>query len=699
MNNKNNKWASYQLTMSLFLVLCGVISFPLQAEVKRINGIAVDMALENQLDNYLSTLRNKESNSKAVLLEVLNQLSEQTPLATKVRARSYEVFWFYYEGQTEKAFEKLDKLLSLAKNSELADVKTEIRATQVELLQAEGKSGEAFLLINDIEIPLSNARIPRIRFYAHNLISRIYANWNRYDEALRHMLLAQEAVNETDNARTPIRKQFLHYSIAKIQSELKNWEGSLATVNQAINSARMNGLESELPDLYLHKSYVEAAMNRREASLVSLNAAYDAAIKDERENLLPIILNNYGDHFMYEEKWDEARSYLRKAEGLAEKVDDKYLVQTIHFNLGSVNVRQGNTEEGFKEMLEALEFYRDEGIKIEVEGLLGELAQAYEFAGQYQKQAAALKQKVELMKDLYQKDRQQNLANLQQLYASKDKEQQIELLKRQNELKQHLLEINEQRKLIWLLFAVVAACALVFIFLMYRKSRQTNLSLREANSLLAEQSRKDPLTGLWNRRALQEEMEEREKHGGRRRASTHSDGLILLDIDFFKRINDKYGHTGGDKVLTEVSQRLQKECRVSDKLIRWGGEEFLFLVRNVNGDDLEEMSERLLQQVAKDPIIYEGKEIFVTTTIGFIRLPFSGISEQEMDWEKVLQVADMALYTGKANGRNRACGITELHIAYEKARSVLESDLPKALSNGWVSMITIEGPNVPENPE
>ena len=266
------------------------------------------------------------------------------------------------------------------------------------------------------------------------------------------------------------------------------------------------------------------------------------------------------------------------------------------------------------------------------------------------------------------------------------------MLERQNELKQQLLEINEQRNLIWLLLGIVAVFAALFVFLMYRKARRANLRLKEANNLLADQSRRDPLTGLWNRRALQEEMEARKQHGERREAAAHSDGLILLDIDFFKRINDKYGHAAGDKVLIEISQRLQKECRASDKLIRWGGEEFLFLVRNVSSADLEEMSERILKAIAKEPIAYEGQEIFVTTTIGFIRLPFADIPEHEMDWEKVLQVADMALYTGKAHGRNRACGVTDLYVEYGTARSVLESDLSEALNKNWISMVTIEGP-------
>ena len=693
MYKKNNKWAQYWV-LALFLVLLSVFANANQEPVEHIHGVPVDMSIEERLDEYLTTNGKDGVDSNSLLFEAINKVSEDTPMATRSRALSYKVFWHYAEGDKEQAFETLNELLALAQSSELADVEVEAKATQLELLNAEQKRGEALLLISDIEAPLPNARMPRVRYYTHNLISRIYKDWNRYDDALRHLLKAQTAVSETDNELTAIRKQYLDYSISVIQAELKNWQGALNTVNQGIENSKRNNLLYSLPDFYLHKSYVEHKLEKDEASLASLQEAYRVAVEDDRKNLLPTILNNFGDYYMKREDWSQARSHFNEALELAEAAEDKWIAQTIHFNLGYIKVRNGQVEPGLEEMRKAVEFYKNEGLMIEVVGMLGELAEAYGFVGQYQKQAKTLTEELELSKELYQNDQQNNLANLQQLYESKDKEQQIELLERQNRLKEQLLEINQQRNMIWLLLGVVALFSAVFVFIMYRKARKANLQLKAANSMLADQSLKDPLTGLWNRRALQKEMDERKKHGERRDAAIQSDGLILLDLDFFKRINDKYGHVAGDAVLAEVSRRLQMVCRDSDKLIRWGGEEFLFLVRNIDNKNLKEMSERILNELAKQPVRFEGHEIPVTTTIGFIRLPFSGVSEKQMDWEKVLQVADMALYMGKAHGRNRACGITELHVSYEDAQAVLEKDLSEALNNKWISMEIIEGPKM-----
>ncbi len=89
-----------------------------------------------------------------------------------------------------------------------------------------------------------------------------------------------------------------------------------------------------------------------------------------------------------------------------------------------------------------------------------------------------------------------------------------------------------------------------------------------------------------------------------------------------------------------------------------------------------------------------GEElIHVTTTIGFSQLPFAGVSEDQVDWERALQIADMALYTGKTQGRNRACGVTALHVDYQQARKALEHDLSEAVEQNWVELTTIKGPN------
>ncbi|RUO63875.1 diguanylate cyclase (GGDEF) domain-containing protein [Pseudidiomarina planktonica] len=670
------------------LMLCAML--PVTAAMAQTT--PVDETLEQALNNYLNDLQIEESVGREQLEAILAQVDETTPLSTRIRALSYLALVHQYDGDEAAAFAVNERMLAMTEGSGNADAEAEAIANRIELLQAQGKQAEAYLVVSDAEIALAQAQLPRVRFYVHNLISRIYADWGKYSDALEHLISALEAVNETNDDRTELRRQYLAYAIAQIQTDLAQWDDALETTTKAITDAQQFGLLENVPDLYLLKSYIEVSLENYSEADASMQLAMQWAERSDRPQIKLISLNNLGDLYIRTNDLDRAESYLNRALEQALALDDERTEQMVRFNLGFIDVKQGNTDSGLTLMREGLEYFRAAGRKSDLEQILGEIAEAYEVAGQYRQQAEALQEQQAISKELWQLEQQRNVTELQNLYDNKDKEQQIKILEQQNTLKQRVIEVNEQRQIIGLLLVIVVIFAGVFLWLMYRAARRANLRLKEANSQLAFQSLRDPLTGLWNRRALQQDMEKREQHGDRRQQDQQqTDGLILLDIDFFKRINDKHGHAAGDTVLIEISKRLQTICRETDKLIRWGGEEFLFYLRDVDNDRMKILTARILDVIAREPIMHEGKVIEVTTTAGFICLPFAGVDETLMDWEKVLQLADMALYTGKAHGRNRGVGITELHVPYNEAREVLETDLSAALEKGWVTMVTIEG--------
>ncbi|BBB69025.1 hypothetical protein UNDYM_4772 [Undibacterium sp. YM2] len=99
-----------------------------------------------------------------------------------------------------------------------------------------------------------------------------------------------------------------------------------------------------------------------------------------------------------------------------------------------------------------------------------------------------------------------------------------------------------------------------------------------------------------------------------------------------------------------------------------------------------------MRSIGEENIQADGASVPVTITAGFISLPFSGLPEAICNWEKALQIADMALYLGKVNGRNRAYGVNRLLIAYEEALPVLDHDLSAAIKAGMVELIEVHGP-------
>jgi two-component system cell cycle response regulator len=173
--------------------------------------------------------------------------------------------------------------------------------------------------------------------------------------------------------------------------------------------------------------------------------------------------------------------------------------------------------------------------------------------------------------------------------------------------------------------------------------------LRVRNAELERLSATDALTGLYNRRFMQDALARCAATAGRH-ATPWS--VVMLDIDHFKSVNDTLGHAVGDAVLRETATRLAGRVRVEDILARWGGEEFLIALPQSDGASAGTLSESLRAIVAHSPIAYDGGELDVTVSVGWANAGDSTV-------EDVVRRADDALYQAKETGRNRVCGDPE----------------------------------------
>jgi diguanylate cyclase (GGDEF)-like protein len=185
--------------------------------------------------------------------------------------------------------------------------------------------------------------------------------------------------------------------------------------------------------------------------------------------------------------------------------------------------------------------------------------------------------------------------------------------------------------------------------------------LAQANVLLEEAAVTDPLTGLKNRRffALAAPAE---AERARRVGPAGSLLLALLDIDHFKRINDSHGHDSGDTVLVEVARRLQQVARGGDFVLRWGGEEFLLLLRDVPADAADTLLRRLLQALADAPVVLDDLSLAVSASIGGVSFPLPAASDAAVSLEQAISLADEALYRAKHAGRNRAMRVLAVGV-------------------------------------
>jgi diguanylate cyclase (GGDEF)-like protein/PAS domain S-box-containing protein len=177
------------------------------------------------------------------------------------------------------------------------------------------------------------------------------------------------------------------------------------------------------------------------------------------------------------------------------------------------------------------------------------------------------------------------------------------------------------------------------------KRKQDEEKLKQLQALLLDQSIHDPLTGLYNRRYLEEALA-RELIVAERKGRCVS--AIMGDLDHFKRVNDEYGHRAGDEVLRTFGALLKEYSRGSDVDCRFGGEEFLLLLPDMNVQAARERAEQLRRKLASTPIHFEGVDMAVTGSFGVACYP-----GHARTGDGLISAADKALYAAKEAGRNR----------------------------------------------
>jgi diguanylate cyclase (GGDEF)-like protein len=186
-----------------------------------------------------------------------------------------------------------------------------------------------------------------------------------------------------------------------------------------------------------------------------------------------------------------------------------------------------------------------------------------------------------------------------------------------------------------LLLALAMLCWTVFL----------SIRIRRQSRLMQYQATHDGLTGVWNRKAVLDLMRREFEIAAR---ANQTFGVLMLDADHFKRVNDTYGHLAGDAVLKELAQRIQDSIRSYDFTGRYGGEEFLVVLPSCSRPELLDCAERIRAAIARKPIQAEGTDLRITVSIGAAVLdPFRNTEKD------ALASADAALYQAKHSGRNQ----------------------------------------------
>ena len=242
------------------------------------------------------------------------------------------------------------------------------------------------------------------------------------------------------------------------------------------------------------------------------------------------------------------------------------------------------------------------------------------------------------------------LANLIEQGYNATPDSQREMVKQHWLMKRYKVGLNERQ--VWFWGSLSSFVALLIIIAIWYRGNVLKLEVirrTELEKKLENLATHDPLTGLLNRNKLDQLFDIEVKRSQRHQ---HQLSLILLDLDFFKHINDQHGHLSGDRVLQNIGQLLTENLRATDFAFRIGGEEFICLLSNTHQDQAFQVAENLRKIIEQHIFLNDkGEHITVTASMGVVSYPSDGDN-----YEALYKQVDMRLYKAKHNGRNQVIG-------------------------------------------
>ena len=422
--------------------------------------------------------------------------------------------------------------------------------------------------------------------------------------------------------------------------------------------------------------------------LQSERRSFELAIKHARRagSKLDEVLSlaNLADFFLQNGEYKTALAHAEAALPLARELKDDSSETVALANIGLAHIALHHLALGRQRMLEAIAIDERRGSMTGVSDSLSELGTYLEKAGDLPGALAAFQRHRRLSNGILQRDQQRAILAMQEQFDADHRTRELALLNRENQIKAEQLHRRDLQQRLWWLLALVFGLAFAAVALLVRRVRRTNRLLSSSNELLKVQSELDPLTSLANRRHFQAVMRQLASDG--KLAGT----VYLIDIDHFKRINDRHGHAIGDAVLVEVAQRLRATLRDADLIVRWGGEEFLVVVQGLSAEKVDALAQRMLGAIGDAPVRQAAHRVEVTASIGFATFPIGPLPLQ-VSWERAIDLVDTAMYLAKAHGRHRAYGVRVLATRDEAALERVTHGLEAAWRDGEVALTLLRG--------
>lgn len=617
-------------------------------------------------------------------LEALEAEGRAAPLAQRIEFLNQLAVARHGLGHHSQSFALSNELIAIGREHNHAGALAKGLLMQGYSAFAQHRQGEAHRLIWEAEKLANTTDDMDLRVRAAISSGESYAEEGNLPSALERL---QGAASLARKNGDPVHIVMALNSLVRLYAKMREPEKGFGLIDEALAAAEKANSPGRMATIRNAEYGLAIDTGQRERALRALQEGLVLERSIGANKRVVVSLINLSDFYLKTGDFKHAASYAEQAVAAVRPLNDRALDATSHLNLGIAYLGVGNVAEGKRHIETGVAGYEEIGDKPELQTALVEYGSALERAGDLPGALQAYHRERKISNELFERRRQQAMLELQQKYETDKKQRQIELLRSENLIKSTEIDNRRLQQRVWWLLVAVFALTATVVGLLYRKVRHANAQLHEKNRELKQQSVRDPLTGLYNRRHFLEYMRALPATG-----QASGGALFLLDVDHFKNINDTYGHAAGDAVLTTISARLCEILRETDMIVRWGGEEFLAYLPSAPAgrSGLDEVAERILAGIGATVVEHGGAALCVNVSIGYAPFPLA-VGQQQLAWERVVNLVDMALYLAKSHGRNRAYGVRG--FADERLASIdaIEQNLEHAWRAGQVDLSTVMG--------
>jgi len=507
-------------------------------------------------------------------------------------------------------------------------------------------------------------RVISERANLRNALGVALAQQGKLDQALEAMLQSYRLYEQTEEGPST----GLLRNIGGLSIYLENWEQAIRFSSLAIE--KIGADQPDAMGVYSNLAAAQIELGELDTALATLQQAVELGDSIGRPNAS--VTSNYGALLREFERDEEALVQFRAAAELNRAGNDAASLAISQKNIGETLIALGQREEGNDYLMQSLASYREADVKPKRLELYPVLVENLEQLGRYSEALALMREYRELDNELASAEAQARVAELQTAFDLERRERELADLERERLAQQaELMALqNEQARQEfqrWALIMgliVLAILSMLLLRLLHLRNRANRLlaeknaeineqrqALSESNARLHRHSYEDELTGLNNRRAIRGMVESEDERIRRTPAWL----LIMIDLDRFKGINDRFGHPVGDAVLVQVADVLRSVAGPNDLLARWGGEEFLWLVADAGTEQASERCRTLSRALKEAPFEIPNRRLAITASMGAAGLDLSD-DDPVTAFDLALKLADAALYEAKREGRNRWAG-------------------------------------------